>query len=65
MDDSWQIADLNEQAENMSLVMLKKMAAREDVTEPFKAKDQMLWVQKMKNMWNRAIEIVNQDRFYT
>ena len=58
------LADLNEQAEAMFLELVKKMAAREGVTEQLKAQDQMLWVQRMNNIRNRAMELVNNDLIY-
>ena len=53
------LADLNEQAETMFFELVKQMAAREDVTEQLKAQDQMLWVQRINSIHNRAEEIVN------
>ena len=38
------LADLNNQAENMILELVKQMAACEDITEQFKVQNQMLWV---------------------
>ena len=58
------LADLNEQAENMFLELVKHLAAREGVTEHFKAQDQMLWVQRMNSIRDRAIETVNHDLIY-
>ena len=43
---------------------LKQMAEREGVTEQLKAQDQMLWVQRMNNIRNRAMEVVNNDLIY-
>ena len=40
------------------------MAEREGVTEQLKAQDQMLWVQRMNNIRNRAMELVNNDLIY-
>ncbi|MCR4770686.1 MAG: TnpV protein [Oscillospiraceae bacterium] len=59
------LADLNEQAEKLFLEIVKQMTAREGVTERLKAQDQMLWVQKMTNIRDRATEIVNHDLIYT
>ncbi len=42
----------------------KQMAAREGVTEQLKVQDQMLWVQRMNNIRNRAMEVVNNDLIY-
>jgi hypothetical protein len=58
------LADLNNQAENMFLDLVKQLAAREGVTEQLKAQDQILWVQRMNNIRDRAIEIVNHDLIY-
>ena len=58
------LADLNEQAENMFLELVKQMAVREGVTEQLKAQDQMLWVQRMNNIRDRAMEIVNEELIY-
>ncbi len=55
------LADLNEQAEDMFFELVKQMAAREGVTEKLKAQDQMLWVQRMNNIRERAMEVVNND----
>ncbi len=55
------LADLNEQAETMFLEPVKQTAAREGVTEQLKVQDQMLWVQRMNNIRNRAMEVVNND----
>lgn len=55
------LADLNEQAESVFLELVKQMAARESVTEQLKVQDQMLWVQRMNNIRNRAMEVVNND----
>ena len=58
------LADLNEQAEDMFFELVKQMAAREGVTEQLKARDQMLWVQRMNNIRDRAVEVVNNDLIY-
>ena len=59
------LADLNEQAETMFLRLIDKMAACEGVTEQLKAQNQLLWVQRMNNIQDRAIEVVNNDLIYT
>ena len=58
------LADLNKQAESMFLELVKQMAAREGVTEQLKAQDQMLWVQRMNNIRDCAMEVVNNDLIY-
>lgn len=42
-----------------------ELAEKENVTENLKATDQMAWVQKMNNIRNRAMEIVNVEFIYT
>ena len=58
------LAELNEQAEAMFFELVKQMASREGVTEQLKARDQMLWVQRMNSIRNRAMEVVNNDLIY-
>ena len=58
------LADINEQATEQMLLLIMQMAEREDVTEQLKARDQMLWVQRMNNIRDRAMEIVNHDLIY-
>ncbi len=58
------LADLNERAEAMFFELVKQLAVREGVTEQLKAKDQMLWVQRMNNIRDRAVEVVNNDLIY-
>ncbi len=58
------LADIDEQAEEMFSQLVKQMAGREDVTEQLKAENQLLWVQKMNNILNRANEVVNAKLLY-
>ena len=58
------LADINEQATEQMLLLTKQMAEREGVTEQLKAQDQMLWVQRMNNIRDRAMEFVNHDLIY-
>ena len=44
--------------------LVKQLAEKENVTEKLKAENQMLWVQKMNNIRNRATEVVNSDLIY-
>ncbi len=46
------------------LLLMKQMAEREGITEELKAQDQMLWVQRMNNIRDRAMGIVNHDLIY-
>lgn len=58
------LADIDEQAEDMFLQVVKQLAAKEGVTEKLKAENQMLWVQKMGNIQNQAREIVNAELIF-
>ena len=58
------LADINEQATERMLLLTEQMAEREGVTEQLKAQDQMLWVQRMNNIRDRAMEIVDHDLIY-
>ncbi|MDO4853450.1 MAG: TnpV protein [Clostridia bacterium] len=58
------LANINEQATEQMLLLTKQMAEREGITEQLKAQDQMLWVQRMNNIQDRAIEIVNHELIY-
>ncbi len=58
------LADLDEQADYLFLELVKQMAACECVSEQLKAQDQMLWVQRMNSIRNRAMEVVNNDLIY-
>ena len=58
------LADINEQATEQMLLLTKQMAEREGITEQLKAQNQMLWVQRMNNIRDRAMEIVNHDLIY-
>lgn len=58
------LADLNEQAEAMLSRLVKQLSEKEGVTETLKAENQMLWVQKMNNLRNVAMEIVSNELIY-
>ena len=58
------LADLNEQAEAMFSQLVKLLVEMEGVTEVLKAENQMLWVQKMNNLRNAAMEIVSNELIY-
>lgn len=57
--------DVEQQATAMFLRLVKELAENENITEKLKAENQMLWVQKMNNIRNRATEIVNSELIYT
>ena len=58
------LVDIEQQAQDLFSRLVKDLAEKENVTENLKATDQMLWVQKMNNIRNRATEIVNADIIY-
>lgn len=57
--------DIEQQATAVFLRLVKELAEKEGVTEKLKAEKQMLWVQKMNNIRNRATEIVNAELILT
>ena len=58
------LADLNEQAEVLFSRLVKQLSEKEGVTEALKAENQLLWVQKMNNLRNAAMEIITNDLIY-
>ena len=58
------LADIDRQAEEMFLRLVKQMAEVEGVTEALKAADQMEWVSRINNIRNRAMETVNSELIY-
>ena len=59
------LTDVDEQAEKMFSRLVKQLAEKENVKENLKAENQMLWVQKMNSIRNRALEIVNSKLIFT
>ena len=59
------LTDIEQQAQNLFLRLVKDLAEKENVTEELKSTDMMLWVQKMNNIRNRAAENVNAELIYT
>lgn len=55
------LADIEKQAQTMFSQLVKAFAEKENVTEKLKAYNPMLWVRKMNNIRNRAMEIVNSE----
>ena len=58
------LADLNEQAEDMFLRLVKELAEKDGITEQLKTENHMLWVQRMNNIRQTAVEIVNSEIIY-
>ena len=57
--------DIERQATAIFLRLVKELSEEEGISEELKATDQMLWVQKMNNIRNRATEIVNAELIFT
>ena len=55
------LADIDRQAGNLFLRLVKQMADAEGITEKLKACDQMEWGRRMNNIRSRATEIVNSE----
>ena len=58
------LANIDEKATEMFERLVKQLAKQEGVTENLKVDNQMLWVQRMNNIRNRAEEIVNHEIIY-
>ena len=59
------LVDIEQQAQQLFLRLVKDLAEKENVTEELKSTDQILWARKMNNIRNRATEIVNAELIYT
>ena len=59
------LADIDRQAEELFLRLVKQMADAEGITEALKANDQMEWVGRMNSCRDRATEIVYHQVIYT
>ena len=58
------LSDVEKRAKSLFEQTVKSLAEQEQVTEKLKAENMMLWVQKMNNIRNQAIEIVNEQVIY-
>ena len=58
------LADVDRQAEELFLRLVKQMADAEGITETLKASDQMKWVRRMNSCRDRATEIVYYQVIY-
>lgn len=58
------LAEIDETCHKCLKVMVTKMAEQDGITEQLKAANQMLWVQKMNNIRNRAEEAVLSEYVY-
>ena len=59
------LADIDRQAEELFLRLVKQMADAEGITETLKASDQMKWVRRMNSCRDRASETVYHQVIYT
>ena len=55
------LADIDKQAEDMFLRLVKQMAEREGMTEQLKAENQMEWVGRMNALRSAVTETVNAE----
>ena len=58
------LADIEQQAQDFFLRLVKDLSEKENVTEELKATDMMLWVRNMNNIRNRATELVCAELIY-
>ena len=58
------LADIEEQAQELFLWLVKQYADTEGVAEALKADDPMAWVRKMNGIRHRANEVVMQEIVY-
>ncbi len=59
------LAEIDKQAKDMFLRLIKQMSEREGVTEQLKTENQMEWIGRMNNIRSRAVEIVNAELIYS
>lgn len=59
------LAEIDKQAKDMFLRLIKQMSEREGVTEQLKTENQMEWVGRMNNIRSRAVDIVNAELIYS
>ena len=58
------LADIDRQAEEMFSRLVQQLSEKEGVTEALKVENQMLWVQRMNNLRNAAMESVSSEFIY-
>ena len=58
------LAEIDETCHSTLKDMMSKMAEQEGVTEQLKADNQMLWVQKINSIRNRAEEFIMKEYVY-
>ena len=58
------LANIDEQAEEMYMQIVKRFSEQYGCTEQLKAANQMLWVRKMNNAAQRAREVINTELIF-
>ena len=58
------LADIDREATEMYDRLVRQLAKQEGITERLKTKNQLLWVQRMNNISNRAMEVINNTLIY-
>ena len=58
------LVDIENQAENMFLQIVKQLTESENITEELKERNPMLWCSQLNNIRERATEIVNAEIIY-
>ena len=58
------LVEIDERAESMFNQLVKSLAEKENITEQLKENDMLLWVKKMNNIRNIAMEIVISEVIY-
>ena len=58
------LANIDEEANEMFDRLVKQLSEQEGVTEQLKSDNQMIWIKKMNNIFNRGTEIVNNEIIY-
>lgn len=61
----YSITNVEEQAVERYEVLIEQLSQREGVSEKLKEENQMEWVRRMRNLENRAAEIVKAELIYT
>ena len=59
------LADVEEQAAERYEVLIEQLSQQEGISEKLKEENQMEWVGRMKNLENRAAELVKVELIYT
>ena len=59
------LADIEQQAQQLFLRLVKELAEKEGVTEQLKSDDQIAWVRQMNNIRSRAIEVISKELTHT